>query len=119
MHTDMVLNRMTDHMIVYYPPAFLETYFITKSERKSIELKHFMKKKGIELVALSDQEQKTWGCSFVPIEPGMILNYDISLSQSTIHTLEHEGIRFIHFHPDALLAGGGSLRCLTMSLWRQ
>lgn len=119
MHPDMVINRMSENLMVYYPPAFLSTYLITKLGTSQIDIKEWMKNRHVELVPLSDGEQKRWGTSFVPLEPGLIINYDISLEMQTIKTLEHEGIRFIHYHPDALLAGGGSLRCLTMRLLRE
>lgn len=119
MHPDMVLNRITDSLLIYYPPAFLRTYHITKETRSEIDLKTWMNQRHIDLLPMSDKEQRMWGSSFVPLEPGVIVNYDISLSPKTLHSLEQEGIRFIHFHPDALLAGGGSLRCLTMRLWRE
>jgi superfamily II DNA/RNA helicase len=48
-----------------------------------------------------------------------IINYDISLSHATIKSLESMGVRFTHFHPEAILAGGGSLRCLTLRLLRE
>ena len=118
MHPDMVLNRITDHLMVYYPPAFLQTFLITKEKSTPIDLKEWMKARKVDLIPISDQEQKQWGSSFVPLEPGVIINYDISLSSTTLHLLEQEGVRFIHFHPDALLAGGGSLRCLTLRIWR-
>lgn len=119
MHPDMVLNRVTEYLAVWYPPAFLETYHITREKTERVELKEWMAKRHVGLVPLSDGEQRRWGSSFVPLEPGLIINYDISLEASTIRTLEREGVRFIHFHPDALLAGGGSLRCLTMRLLRE
>ena len=119
MHPDMVLNRMTEHLMVYYPEAFLTTYYITKDIRKEIDIKAFMNSRKVEMVALSDKEQQQWGSSFVPLEPGIIINYDISLEQKTQSLLEREGIKFIHFHPDALLAGGGSLRCLTCRILRR
>ena len=119
MHPDMVLNRVTRHLMLWYPPAFLETYHITKDKITQIDLKEWMSARGIGLVPLSDGEQQRWGTSFVPLEPGLIINYDISLEPATLRTLEREGVRFIHFHPDALLAGGGSLRCLTMRLLRE
>ncbi len=118
MHPDMVLNRVTDRLMVYYPPAFLQTYFITKQKSTSIDIREWMKECGVDLFPVSDQEQIHWGCSFVPLDQGILFNYDISLSSNSIRLLEQEGVRFIHFHPDALLAGGGSLRCLTMRLWR-
>jgi arginine deiminase len=119
MHPDMVLNRITEHLMVYYPPAFLQTYLITREKSTSIDIKAWMKERKINLVPVSDREQMKWGCSFVPLDQGVIINYDISLEPQTIRLLEQEGVRFIHFHPDALLAGGGSLRCLTMRIWRE
>jgi N-Dimethylarginine dimethylaminohydrolase len=118
MHPDMVLNRMTESLFIYFPAAFLRTYHITKETRSEIHFKTWMNQHHIDLYPMSDKEQRQWGSSFVPLEPGVIINYDISLEQKTINLLEQEGIKFIQFHPDALLAGGGSLRCLTMRLWR-
>jgi arginine deiminase len=119
MHPDMILNRVTKNLMVWYPPAFLETYLITKEGRAQIDIKEWMKRRQVDMYPLSDQEQKQWGSSFVPLEPGLIVNYDISLDISSIRLLEREGVRFLHFHPEALLAGGGSLRCLTMRLYRE
>lgn len=118
MHPDMILNRVTENLMLYYPPAFLNVFRITRSFRKEIEFKKFMNDRGVDMIALSDDEQKKWGCSFVPLQPGKIINYDISLNQSTVNLLERNGVEFIHFHPDALIAGGGSLRCLTLRIWR-
>lgn len=118
MHPDMVLNRITDQLMVYYPPAFLRTFFITREKRTSIDLKEWMRERRIELIPLSDREQRQWGSSFVPLKPGVIICYDISHDAGTRNLLEREGVQFIFFHPDALLAGGGSLRCLTMRLYR-
>jgi len=118
MHPDMVLNRVTDHLIVYYPPAFLQTFHVTAGSRTEIDLKRWMKERNIDLIPLSDNEQRRWGSSFVPLKPGVIFCYDISYEQRTRDLLEREGVRMIPFHPEALLAGGGSLRCLTMRLYR-
>ncbi len=118
MHPDMVLNRITDHLMVYYPPAFLQTFHITGERRMQIDLKAWMKERRIELIPLSDREQQHWGSSFVPLKPGVLICYGISHDPKTRNLLEHEGVQFILFHPDALLAGGGSLRCLTMRLYR-
>jgi arginine deiminase len=119
MHPDMILGRMTENLAVYYPPAFLSVYLATQTSMTPIDFKEWMRKRKTQLIPLSDEEQQRWGTSFVPVESGLILNYDISLGTQTIRTLEREGVRFIHFHPDALLAGGGSLRCLTLRLLRE
>jgi arginine deiminase len=118
MHPDMVINRITDQLLVYYPPAFLKTFYITREKRVQIDLKAWMKERKIELIPLSDREQRQWASSFVPLRPGVIICYDISYDSKTLNLLEREGVQFILFHPEALLAGGGSLRCLTMRLFR-
>jgi arginine deiminase len=119
MHPDMILGRVTKHLMVYYPPAFLNTFLVTKKGIEQIDMKSWFKDRGVELLPVSDEEQQNWGTSFVTLEPGVIVNYDISLQTPTLRTLEREGVRFIHFHPEALLAGGGSLRCLTLRLLRE
>lgn len=118
MHPDMVLNRITEHLMVWYPPAFLKTFYITREKRAEIDLNTWMKERNITLVPLSDREQQHWGSSFVPLEPGTIFCYDISYDPKTVNLLEQEGVKFIFFHPEALLAGGGSLRYITMRIHR-
>ena len=118
MHPDMVLNRITDQLMVYYPPAFLQTFHVTREKRTQIDLKAWMKERKIQLIPLSDREQQHWGSSSVPLRPGVLFCYDISHEPVTRNLLEREGVQFIFFHPEALLAGGGSLRCLTMRLYR-
>ena len=119
MHPDMIFGRIADDLGLFYPPAFLKCWHITRAARKEIDFKLFMLEKGIRLVALSDEEQKNWGSSFVALKPDHIINYDISLKPGTQKELESMGVQFTQFHPDAILAGGGSLRCLTLRLLRE
>lgn len=119
MHPDMVLGRITEELMVWYPPAFLRAFHVTRQGARPIELKSFFAARGVSLVPLSDEEQQRWGSSFVPLGPGEIVCYDLSYTPATRNLLEREGVRFHFFHPEALLAGGGSLRCLTMRLHRE
>lgn len=119
MHPDMVLGRITAELMVFYPPALLHTYRITREKSTEIDLKALFRARGVSLIPLSDGEQRRWGSSFVPLGPGELVCYDISYRQATVNLLEREGVKFHFFHPDALLAGGGSLRCLTLRLWRE
>ncbi|MDR3541572.1 MAG: arginine deiminase family protein [Desulfosporosinus sp.] len=118
MHADMIFNRISDDLALYFPPAFLRTYLVSRHERIEIDIKAYLKKRNIELVAINDAEQQNWGCSFVPLEPKILIHYDISLNDQTKKRLKQRGVQIIEFHPEALLAGGGSLRCLTLRLWR-
>lgn len=52
MHPDMVLNRVTKNLMLYYPPAFLNTFYITRNFRKEIDIKRFMKNRKVDLIAL-------------------------------------------------------------------
>lgn len=119
MHPDMVLGRISGSLALFYPPAFLDCWHIMKEKRESIDFVSWMKGRGAELIPVSDGEQQRWATSFVALEPGVIINYDISLKSETRNMLESQGVRFIGFHPEALLAGGGSLRCLTLRLLRE
>ncbi len=118
MHPDMVFGRISENLALFYPPAFLKTFLITKEKRNEINLKDYLVKKDMELIEVTDQEQQSWGCSFVALESNVFINYDISLSLKTQNKLSRRGVEIIEFHPEALLAGGGSLHCLTLRLWR-
>lgn len=119
MHPDMVYNLISENLALVFLPAFLKTYQITRYSRQEIDFKNFMHQRNIELINVSDEEQQKWGCSFVPLEPNIIIHYDISLTDKTIKLLSSRGVEIIQLHPEALLAGGGSLRCLTMQLLRE
>ena len=119
MHADMIYNRISDTLALAYLPAFLKTYLITKDTKILIDFKTYMADKGIELINITNREQLNWGCSFIPLEPNVIIHYDFSLNAKTQNTLYNRGVKIIKFHPDAaLLEGGGSLRCLTLRLYR-
>jgi arginine deiminase len=119
MHADMIYGQISKHLALAYLPAYLETYSITTKGSKAIDFVKHMTSLGVEIIGISAQEQKTWGCSFVPLEPNLIIHYDIALSAQTHKVLSAKGVEIIEFHPNALLAGGGSLRCLTLQLYRE
>jgi arginine deiminase len=119
MHPDTVFNRIREDLALAYLPAFEETCLFTENSREKINFKAFMRERGTKIVPVSDSEQSRLACSFVPLESGTIFHYDTALDQETRKNLESEGIEIIPFHPDALLAGGGSLRCHTLRLCRR
>ena len=119
MHADTVYSRITDRLALAYPPAFLSAVLHTRSGAQNINFFEFVRGKGVEIVEVSDDEQWKLACSCVPLEPGVIFHYDTALSRMTIQRLARRGVEIIFFHPDALRAGGGSLRCLTLRLHRE
>ncbi len=119
MHPDTVFNRIREDLALAYLPAFEETCLFTEHSAEKIYFKEFMREKGMEIVPVTDSEQSRLACSFVPLESGTIFHYDIALDQKTRKTLLDEGVEIIPFHPEALCAGGGSLRCHTLRLCRR
>lgn len=119
MHPDTVFNRIREDLVLAYLPAVEETCLFTEDSRERINFKAFMREKGVEIIPVSDSEQSHLACSFVPLESGTIFHYDTALDQKTRKNLESEGVEIIPFHPKALLAGGGSLRCHTLRLCRR
>ena len=119
MHADMVFGLINPFLALYFRPAFLKTRLYTSTGVSTLDFEKYMSSRGIELIEVSGEEQQTWGCSFVPLAPNRIIHYDIALSEKTKNHLTTKGIQLIEFHPKALLAGGGSLRCLTLQLFRR
>jgi len=118
MHPDMIYNRADHGLALAYLPAFLSAELHTAEGVRRIDFRRHMAARGVEIVDVSGEEQRRWACSFVPLEPGVVLHYDIALAPETHRRLERRGVEFVLYHPDALLAGGGSLRCLTLRLHR-
>jgi arginine deiminase len=118
MHPDTIYNRITEHLALAYLPAIQAAYRYRKGGVEPIDFAEFVRARGIELVNVSDAEQQRLACSFVPLEPGVIFHYDTALDPATRKLLSRKGVEFIFFHPDAIRAGGGSLRCLTLRLHR-
>ncbi|WP_052722721.1 dimethylarginine dimethylaminohydrolase family protein [Methanosarcina sp. WWM596] len=119
MHPDTVFNRIREDLALAYLPAFEETCLFTEDSRERIDFKKFMQEKDMNIIPVSDSEQSRLACSFVPLESGTIFHYDVALDQETGKRLAREGVEIIPFHPEALLAGGGSLRCHTLRLCRR
>jgi arginine deiminase len=118
MHPDTIYNRITDRLALVYLPAIEGAYIYRKDGVEPIDFQELMRARGIELINISDAEQQRLACSFVPLEPGVIFHYDTALDADTRRLLSRKGVQIIPFHPHALRAGGGSLRCLTLRLHR-
>ncbi len=118
MHPDTVYNRVDENLAIAYLPAFRTSLCYTAERGEQIDFREFMRKKDIQIIDVSDEEQKFLACSFVPLEPGIIIHYDTAFSHKTCSLLEKKGVEIILFHPEALIAGGGSLRCLTLRVHR-
>lgn len=119
MHPDTIFNRIREDLALAYLPAFKDTCLFTEGFRERIDFEEFMREKGMEIIPVSDSEQSRLACSFVPLESGTIFHYDTALEEGTKAKLAQEGVEIIPFHPEALLAGGGSLRCHTLRLCRR
>jgi arginine deiminase len=119
MHPDTIFNRIREDLALAYLPAFEETCLYTEDSREKINFEGFMREKGMEVISVSNSEQSRLACSFVPLESGTIFHYDTALDKETKKKLALEGVEIIPFYPDALLAGGGSLRCHTLRLCRR
>ncbi|MBP2654639.1 MAG: Arginine deiminase [Firmicutes bacterium] len=119
MHADMLFGKVNDNLALVYMPAFLKAQLITQNGRQDIaDFRQFMFERQMELISVSPEEQQQWACSFIPLDAKTMFHYDIALKAQTKKQLYSKGIEIIEFHPHALLAGGGSLRCLTLMLLR-
>ncbi len=119
MHSDMVFNRVNEYVALAYLPAIISTVQYTRTGINVIDnFVDFMARRWIEIINITDEEQRHWATSFVPVNSDTIIHYDIALNKNTKRKLARQGIKIIEFHPGALLAGGGSLRCLTLRLLR-
>jgi len=119
MHSDMIFNRVNEHLALAFLPAFILTEQYTRKGSEVINnFRDFMAERGVEIINISDEEQQHWATSFVPLNSNTIIHYDIALENNTKKALARRGVKVIEFHPEALLAGGGSLRCLTLRLLR-
>jgi len=118
MHPDTIYGRVSSQLSLAFLPVFCRTLVYTKADVGEVDFATYMARKGIEIIPVSDSEQRRLACSFVPLEPGVILHYDVSLGRQTVRKLARKGVEIQFFHPEAMLAGGGSLRCLTLQLHR-
>jgi arginine deiminase len=127
MHPDTIYNRVSERLSLVYLRAIEAAYLFRRdrsaapqpAEPERIDFPRFMRARGVELIDVSDSEQRRLACSFVPLEPGVIFHYDTALDAATRRQLSRRGVEMIFFHPQALRAGGGSLRCLTLRLHRK
>jgi arginine deiminase len=118
MHPDTIYNRITEHLALVHLPAIQAACLYREDIVESIDFAASTQARGVELVNVSDAEQRRLACSFVPLELGVLFHYDTALDLQTRRVLSRKGVEFIVFHPGAMRAGGGSLRCLTLRLHR-
>jgi arginine deiminase len=118
MHPDTIYNRVDRDLAIAYLPAFEQTFLYSGGRVREIDFAEYVASRGVEIIEVTDSEQQRHACTFVPLEPGVIFHYDTALDLHTARMLGRRGVEIILFHPDAMVAGGGSLRCITMRLRR-
>lgn len=119
MHPDTIFNRIDDDLALVYLPAFLSTLLITREGIRPIDFADWMRRRGVTLVNVSDEEQRNLACTFVPLDRRVMFHYDTALSADTQKTLARRGVEILFFPARYLKAGGGSLRCHTLRLHRE
>lgn len=119
MHPDTVFNRVRKDLAIAYLPAVKSSYFFTRYSAEPINLLEFINKQGMDIIEVSDDEQRRLACSFVPLDNGVMLHYDTALDKSTCKKLESKGVELVLFHPNSMHEGGGSLRCHTLRIRRE
>ena len=118
MHPDTILNRIRHDLVIAYPPTLTSTFLFTRNGVQPLDFFQYLDSHGISMIEVSDSEQRRLACSFVPLDNGVMFHYDTAFDKSTLSKLSEKKVEVIFFHPKALVAGGGSLRCITMRLLR-
>jgi arginine deiminase len=118
-HADTIFNRIDRDLAMAYLPAFKSTHVFSARGAERVDFVEYMRRRGVDLIEVSDAEQLRDACTFVPLQPGVIFHHDNALEKTTQAALARRGVELIPFHFEALAAGGGSLRCQTLRLRRE
>ncbi|MDG5814582.1 hypothetical protein QA601_05815 [Chitinispirillales bacterium ANBcel5] len=117
-HPYRLFNKVSNHLVLAYLPALHKSFRIDRYGTERIDLSSYLKFKGVETVELSEQEYKNMGCCFIALEEGVIVHHPHALEKNTLKELQKRGVQMVFFQPEAILAGGGSLRSHTLRLLR-
>jgi arginine deiminase len=120
MHADRVFGCVRPDLALAYLPALSSASVFTRERIEKVDFcEYITRSRGIELLGVSEGEQRRMACSFLPIESGRILHYEGALEKQTIRALEHNGVDLTFVHGGVLMQGGGSLRSHVLPLHRQ
>ena len=118
-HPATVFNMITPRLAMAYLPAFEQTRLLTRESEDQIDFERYLRQRGIDLIAVSDSEQRRKACSFVTLESGLLFQFDTAWDRPTLKELCRLGVDVVFYHPQALLAGGRGLSCMTLQLCRR
>ncbi len=109
MHLDTVFNIASTTVAAVYPEAVPEDFL------------DFIKKKGFDVVLVSEEEYKTLATNWLCLGPERILFVDgeEEMNIVTRRELEKRGIDVVSLKMPELLGGAGGPRCMTMPLSRR
>jgi arginine deiminase len=118
-HPTSVFNMIGPRLALAYLPVFRDAQLVTRDGTEQLDFARFLARRGIQVMGISDGEQQRGGCEFLPLDCGVLFHFDTALDRRTLHEFCQRGVELILFHPEALLAGGGGLRSLTLQLCRR
>ncbi|MFP4415786.1 MAG: arginine deiminase family protein [Chitinispirillaceae bacterium] len=118
-HPDTIFNRISPTLALAYLPAFKDAFQFRRGVVREIDFAKHMMDIGIELVPISESEQRRDGCSFVSLESGLIIHEDGALDKQTRHCLSRKGVEFIFHNNRHLKAGFGNVSSHTLQVKRE
>ena len=106
MHLLSLLSPLDTDLVVAYPPLL------------PVALAQLLYKRGIEIVAVPDEEFQTMGTNVLALAPRVALALDGN--PVTRRRLEHAGVEVLVYEGSELsLKGDGGPTCLTLPIWRE
>lgn len=113
-HPGTIYNRVSARLGMAYLPALQQVYSVTRGGIERIDFVEHMRRRGIEIINVSDSEHRRLACAFIPLEPGVIIQCDGALDAETQHVLARTGAEIIFFRSKS-----GNWPCKTLRLHRE
>lgn len=118
-HPNRVFNQIRRDLALAYLPVLQDCFMFRRGYVRKLNFPEYLERKGVELVGVSDEEQRGLACAFLLLESGKLMHFEQALLPATRDLLDEKGVRAISIPSAALSAGGGGPQCLTLEIHRE
>jgi N-dimethylarginine dimethylaminohydrolase len=115
---DTIFNVVRKNCAMYSPSCIKSTKLYRRYITENISVEDYCRKRNIELIAISEDEQIRNSCSFVAINNYTIAHFDSVFSEETVWKLKNKNINLVTFKSKQLQVVNSAMSSYILPVYR-
>jgi N-dimethylarginine dimethylaminohydrolase len=115
---DTIFNVVRKNCAMYCPSCIESTKLYRRYITENISIEDYCRRRNIEMIAISEDEQNRNGCAFVAVNNYTIAHFDAVLYEETVWKLKNKNINLVTFKSSHLQPANNAMSSYVLPVYR-